>query len=164
MMSFHWNEENIEQLRRLDKAGLSAGQIAARLGEGVSRSAVIGKLNRVRAGRGRPMAGAVETELLGRIEQRLERKRELEAAGEDVSYYTLKNSPVWNALEGSNPVRLELHDGCKWPIGVDGVTHFCNEAVAPGRVYCAAHYAVAYRAPNEYEVKLLKPKKVRGVE
>lgn len=47
-----WTEERVSELRRLWSAGLSASQIADRLGE-VSRNAVIGKAHRLGL-KGRP--------------------------------------------------------------------------------------------------------------
>ena len=41
-----WNDERVEQLKKLWSEGLSASQIASRLG-GVTRNAVIGKVHRL---------------------------------------------------------------------------------------------------------------------
>lgn len=43
-----WTDERIKELQRLDEEGLSAAQIAEKLG-GVTRNAIIGKLHRLRA-------------------------------------------------------------------------------------------------------------------
>ncbi|MBE7219728.1 MAG: GcrA cell cycle regulator, partial [Caulobacteraceae bacterium] len=42
-----WTEERVERLSTLWLEGRSASQIAAELGEGVSRNAVIGKVHRL---------------------------------------------------------------------------------------------------------------------
>ena len=42
-----WTKERIERLKELWTEGLSASQIAAELGEGVSRNAVLGKAHRL---------------------------------------------------------------------------------------------------------------------
>ena len=42
-----WTDERVEQLKRLWNQGLSASQIAAELGQGVTRNAVIGKVHRL---------------------------------------------------------------------------------------------------------------------
>src|SRR5688572_33463072 len=42
-----WTEERVEILKRLWNEGLSASQIAGRLGYGVTRNAVIGKVHRL---------------------------------------------------------------------------------------------------------------------
>ena len=54
----NWNEENIARLRKLSKEGKNARQIAESLGEGTTRNAVIGKLNRLKKkSKGKPAAG-----------------------------------------------------------------------------------------------------------
>lgn len=42
-----WTEERVELLRKLWNDGLSASQVAAELGSGVTRNAVIGKIHRL---------------------------------------------------------------------------------------------------------------------
>lgn len=46
-MPFPWSPAHIEQMRQMLKDGLSASEIAARLGGGVSRCAIIGKIRRL---------------------------------------------------------------------------------------------------------------------
>ena len=46
-----WNDERVELLKKLWSDGLSASQIAGRLGS-VTRNAVIGKLHRLNGGAG----------------------------------------------------------------------------------------------------------------
>ena len=41
-----WTEDRIAAMRAMWREGMSASQIAERLGEGVTRNAVMGKLNR----------------------------------------------------------------------------------------------------------------------
>ncbi len=42
-----WTDERVELLKKLWSEGLSASQIAGRLGSGVTRNAVIGKVHRL---------------------------------------------------------------------------------------------------------------------
>lgn len=50
-----WTDERVETLKKLWLEGLSASQIAAELGEGVTRNAVIGKVHRLKlSGRAKP--------------------------------------------------------------------------------------------------------------
>jgi hypothetical protein len=46
-MSFEWNEPRMELLKRLWVSGETARSIAERLGEGITRNAVIGKAHRL---------------------------------------------------------------------------------------------------------------------
>ena len=43
-----WTDDRVEQLKRMWSEGLTASQIAARIGNGVTRNAVIGKVHRLR--------------------------------------------------------------------------------------------------------------------
>jgi GcrA cell cycle regulator len=45
--SGNWNDERIETMKQLWAAGLSASQVAARLGTGITRNAVISKVHRL---------------------------------------------------------------------------------------------------------------------
>lgn len=50
-----WTDERVEQLKKMWLEGLSASQIAAELGDGVTRNAVIGKVHRLKlSGRAKP--------------------------------------------------------------------------------------------------------------
>jgi len=42
-----WTDERVELLRKLWSDGLSASQVAAELGAGITRNAVIGKIHRL---------------------------------------------------------------------------------------------------------------------
>lgn len=54
-----WTEERVELLKKLWMEGFSASQIAAELGEGVTRNAVIGKVHRLKlSGRAKPASAA----------------------------------------------------------------------------------------------------------
>jgi GcrA cell cycle regulator len=54
-----WTEERVELLKKLWLEGLSASQIAAVLGDGVTRNAVIGKVHRLKlSGRAKPASSA----------------------------------------------------------------------------------------------------------
>lgn len=60
------------------------------------------------------------------------------AAGEPRDPSKLFSGPTWESLPDSHPVRLELLDGCHWPLGIPPFT-FCNLDVDEGQVYCATH-------------------------
>ncbi len=42
-----WTDERVEMLRKLWNDGLSASQVAAEIGAGITRNAVIGKIHRL---------------------------------------------------------------------------------------------------------------------
>ena len=64
MRAWTWNDERVEQLKKLWAEGKSASQIAAEIG-GVSRNAVIGKVHRLGLS-GRPKAGGSSKPRKGR--------------------------------------------------------------------------------------------------
>ncbi len=66
-----WEKERVELLLELNKQQFSASQIAEKLGGGVTRNAVIGKLNRMgfSCGGGRPVGGSPQGMSQGGVSQ-----------------------------------------------------------------------------------------------
>ena len=162
-----WTEERVDLLKKLWNDGLSASQIAARLGAGVTRNAVIGKVHRLN--------------LSGRVTQprttapRAPRKtREPSHPGRPASgpsmpssgsaalkaYSRAEANPRLEALPEPTPLRLidlpkdgritilHLSDKtCKWPIGDPGNEDFCFCGHSPrdGSPYCEYHARIAYQ-------------------
>jgi GcrA cell cycle regulator len=121
----NWTDERIADLRRLWAQGLSASQIAKRLGGEVSRNAVIGKAHRLGlAGRPSPIRG--------------EAKPRSKAAPPP--------PPAAAAAAAAPAAPRRKGPGCQWPIGDPSTQEFafCGESSEPGRPYCAKHCAVAY--------------------
>lgn len=119
-----WTDERITLLRELWGEGLSASQIADRLGD-VTRNAVIGKAHR-----------------LGLEKRPSPIKRSPEG------------SPVRKAKTSKPKPKgatiLDLTERmCRWPIGHPGERdfHFCGKKTVPGLPYCAEHASVAYQSP-----------------
>jgi GcrA cell cycle regulator len=66
-----WTDERVELLKKLWMEGLSASQIAAVLGDGVTRNAVIGKVHRLKlSGRAKPTSTAPRVRSAPRPQQR----------------------------------------------------------------------------------------------
>ena len=141
-----WSEDRITTLKLLWREGLSASQIAGRLG-GVTRNAVIGKIHRLGlSGRAKPSAPARP----GRVAKP---RAPVRAAAQHRTAPGPKPTPLpyWveAAPEGPGLVTSLAALGahvCKWPIGdpkADGFTFCGRPAEGP---YCPGHAAVAYRA------------------
>jgi GcrA cell cycle regulator len=116
-----WTDERVDTLRELWGSGKSASEIAAILGDNITRNAVIGKAHRLGlSGRPSPI-------------------RRKPAAPAPV--------PV---TSGTNILNL-TDRMCKWPIGDprEPGFHFCGRACKTGLPYCAEHAAVAYQPPNQ---------------
>jgi GcrA cell cycle regulator len=154
-----WTEEKVGLLRDYWGQGLSASQIADRLGD-VTRNAVIGKAHRLGLD-SRP--SPIRTLAPG--EQRRPRApRKPSARAPRISMAKLLGGQV-HRLSGHRPrsggggnradvvraaVQLYVTDpkgaACKWPIGdpKEADFHFCTSQSAIGRPYCPEHCAVAY--------------------
>ncbi|MGI9379687.1 MAG: GcrA family cell cycle regulator [Methyloligellaceae bacterium] len=156
-----WTDERVELLKKLWSEGLSASQIANRLG-GVSRNAVIGKVHRL------GLSGRATT---SRIKSVRSRKR---AASVGVRSSRLKYASHGNAalkqqfgssgLENPTPHVSSIEelviplnerasimsltaDMCRWPIGdpTEKDFHFCGRDKVAGIPYCEHHARVAFQ-------------------
>lgn len=111
-----WTNERVDILTRLWADGLSARQIASKLG-GVTRNAVIGKAHRLNLQRGQKVA-----------EIKPEPKPPVVKDPPTVDHPDVKS---WM---------------CRWPSDGPGRygLGICGKTVQPGRHYCAEHLTVAY--------------------
>jgi len=151
-----WTEERVELLKKLWADGLSASQIAAKLGE-VTRNAVIGKVHRLcLSGRAKPASG-------GPRQRKVRTAPHRPAARHYVSgNNALKTHahPAPRRLPAPVPIEdivvpislnislMALTDQmCKWPIGDPGAEgfHFCGHRNFQGLPYCEYHSRVAYQ-------------------
>jgi GcrA cell cycle regulator len=111
-----WTPERVELLTRLWAEGLSARQIANKLG-GVTRNAVIGKAHRLNLQRGAVLPEpAPEPEPVPREEPPVINNPDVK--------------PWMCRWQTDDPGRLGLH--------------ICGKTAQPGRPYCAEHITVAY--------------------
>lgn len=133
--SHSWTEDRLNMLSRLWADGLSASQIAAELGDGVTRNAVIGQVYRlglhrgklIRIARPKPESGA-----------RTHKPRAIPTPTlvcEEIPAEVPTVEP---------PLHIDLLDlkphHCRYPYG-NGPFTFCGHQVAPDKPYCAAHWA-----------------------
>lgn len=121
-----WTDDRIKTLKKLWEKGLSASQIAAELGENVTRNAVIGKAHRLDL-KSRPSP--------------------VKARSAKKTKKALPQKPI----EPKQDVvtLLDLNERiCKWPEGHPGDDdfQFCGKPSAPGLPYCPDHCAQAYQA------------------
>ena len=158
-----WSEDRVELLSKLWAEGLSASQIAAALGGGVTRNAVIGKVHRLGlSGRAKPGSAssprpapkprpAVQA---GAPAEGVRAAPAREATGSpngggpvDMRW---ANEP---ALPESQRVSiLELRDSmCRWPIGDPSKPDFgfCGGSAVASLPYCGHHCRIAYQPATE---------------
>lgn len=140
-MHFDWNDANIHTLRRLWGEGKSASEIAAALPGDVSRSAVIGKANRLKLSR-RAKVTPSET-------ARVQKKR----AGPKLETPPFETTPLPEEELGNDVTRFTLleasdNKGCMYCTG-DPLTashSFCNQPRKSGTPWCDHHYGIVYKA------------------
>jgi GcrA cell cycle regulator len=168
-----WTDDRVDILKRLWADGLSASQIAGKLGMGVTRNAVIGKVHRLNlAGRvNTPRAQTPRTQRKASPDapaapQRGPSKPTMPTAGATaLKQFTQPHSaPRHMPLPEPKPVRLvdTSRDGritilhlsdktCKWPIGDPQHDDFCFCGHAPrdGAPYCEYHARIAYQPAHE---------------
>lgn len=151
-----WNDERVEMLTTLWKDGLSASQIARRIG-GVTRNAVIGKRIRL----GLPDRGPSRRNASNHVRRSgtavAKRAHALDRAfgglpdGSDLRRKTSTESPAplpaGPDLITPPDQRVALDDlaeaACRWPYG-DGPFAFCGKPKVMGKPYCEGHCMRAF--------------------
>lgn len=148
-----WTPERIELLKCHFAAGLTCRQIADDIG--VSRNAVIGKLNRLNLTR--------EKNRDAKRPARKEAKRARAGSVPGLQYQLLKalyGEPQPAAEDepidtGHCCSLLELSEqSCRWPISTPGLAdfRFCGNMPLEGLPYCAGHTRLAYRPGSRQRV------------
>jgi GcrA cell cycle regulator len=139
-----WTSARVEQLKACVKAGYSCSQIGAEIG--VTRNAVIGKLNRL--GLSRPKVIAVKEP---------ERKRDAWRPRTLTQRQILMKLPpeartaeeAIALVKGPGCSLLELSPGkCRWPLSEPGTEAFCfcGNRQVEGLPYCVGHARIAYKS------------------
>ncbi|MEO0398304.1 MAG: GcrA family cell cycle regulator [Pseudomonadota bacterium] len=142
-----WTDERVELLKKYWAEGLSASQIAGKMG-GVTRNAVIGKVHRLglsgRATPAQPKRGcttsAAETVVPAETET-------IEQGLEDLSREPAFVAPITLDDEDMTTVSTLQRNMCKWPIGdpASDDFRFCGQPTALGKSYCAYHARMAFQ-------------------
>ena len=154
-----WTDERVELLKKLWTDGLSASQIAARMG-GITRNAVIGKVHRLGlSGRTRPArpsrprvsrprnpfpGNASRYQYSGNLALKREEavRPRAEPEPEPAPIVAVEIAP------GEHVTILTLNEKrCKWPIGdpQHDDFHFCGHESGPESPYCPVHARMAYQ-------------------
>ncbi len=154
-----WTDDRVELLKKLWSEGLSASQIAGRLG-GVTRNAVIGKVHRL------GLSGRATT---SRVKSHRPRKHNASTAKRPArARFATSGNPTVRALypgDGEPYVpaveemdipekqRKTLQSleacSCRWPVGDPQTPEFffCGGKAVPGLPYCEHHARRAFQAP-----------------
>jgi GcrA cell cycle regulator len=151
-----WSPARVEQLTTLWAEGRSAAQIALAMGEGLTRSAVIGKVYRLNLPKRKTVhaprqytAAPRNKKSLGGSNRatRISDKRKFA----DAPVPEIRADPIvviYDAdIVGIPLIALTEHT-CKWPIGdplLPGF-RFCGCEPLEKKPYCAAHHARAFQS------------------
>jgi GcrA cell cycle regulator len=156
-----WNDDRVEQLKKLWADGLSASQIAAQLGE-VTRNAVIGKVHRLglatRASSNRTSSSRLRLRQAQPRRQAQQRQR-VSHVGNTAFRQMLESdatahTPIVEEIEIPLAERKTLQDltegMCRWPIGDPQMAdfHFCGRNKVTGLPYCEVHARRAFQPPQ----------------
>jgi GcrA cell cycle regulator len=168
-----WTVERVDMLRKLWAEGHSASQIAAKLGQGVTRNAVIGKVHRLNlAGRvtqNRPAAPRAPRQANGGRSTR-PHAPSMPTAGSSALKPMLRADVAPRPMPLPEPKPLRLVDfskdgritvlhlsdkTCRWPSGDPGTEEFCFCGHQPreNSPYCAYHAQIAYQPSQERRMR-----------
>ncbi len=168
-----WTDERVEMLKKLWSDGLSASQIAGRLGMGVTRNAVIGKVHRLNLA-GRAAQPRNTAPRAPRVTRPAGPARPHAPSMPTAGSTALKSYPRAEIharsmpLPEPKPLRLVdlpkdgritiLHlseKTCKWPIGDPGTEEFCFCGHGPrdGSPYCEYHARMAYQPMQDRRMR-----------
>jgi len=148
-----WTDERVELLKTLWSEGLSAAQIANKMG-GVTRNAVIGKVHRLglsgRATPAKPQRGCGPS--MERVEEEVQvkpQRQEIKSVIPDVESI----APVVLDSGDKTTVATIKNSMCKWPIGDPAKDdfHFCGQPALTGKSYCTYHARMAFQPPQRRE-------------
>ncbi len=160
-----WTDERVESLKKLWSEGLSASQIAGRLGD-VTRNAVIGKVHRLGLA-GRATTSRVKTVRPRKAIARARRQRPMRfAAGGGASHRDAFGHPALEPandhnfrqfeelvipLEQRKTIQTLVQSSCRWPIGdpQHDDFYFCGHDRMSGLPYCEFHARRAFQPAQQ---------------
>jgi GcrA cell cycle regulator len=141
-----WNNERVELLKKLWAEGLSASQIAGRLGS-VTRNAVIGKVHRLglsgRAAPAKPQRGCESLADVVDPAPVAYARKAIETIIDEPEFV----APIVLSSGDMTTVATLKGNMCKWPIGDPAKDdfHFCGQSAPTGKPYCAYHANLAFQ-------------------
>lgn len=149
-----WTDERVELLKTLWAEGLSAAQIANKMG-GVTRNAVIGKVHRLglsgRATPAKPQRGCGPTtvrreETAPAAKPQRQEMKPMIPEPESITALVLDSGDLTTVATIKNNM-------CKWPIGDPAKDdfHFCGQPAGTGKSYCTYHARMAFQPPQRRE-------------
>lgn len=158
-----WNDERVELLKKLWGEGLSASQIAGRLG-GVTRNAVIGKVHRLglsgraTTSRMKSIRPRARTNNAATVKRHNGKPRFGTIGGAGLRHgftgeaepYVPPAEEIVIPLNERKYIQTLTETCCRWPIGDPQLSdfHFCGKSKVPGIPYCEFHARRAFQPPQ----------------
>lgn len=157
-----WTDDRVESLKKLWQEGLSASQIAGRLG-GVTRNAVIGKVHRLglsgRATTSRQKSHRPRRPAAATNQKRLTTKPRFAQSGNsafralyqgDSETYAPPVEELTIPEKERKYITTLTESCCRWPIGdpQHADFHFCGKGKVTGLPYCEFHARRAFQPPQ----------------
>lgn len=160
-MNEKWSHELKEQLKQFWGEGLTSSEIARKLGNGISRSAVIGKAHRLHLARRAPTVERKRHNIKAG-DRPLARPSLVPGDRKTAAQPSLAPIKAKKSVEPApllRPHALRTKDGdritilnigpqmCRWPIGDprEEDFHFCGHRHANEGPYCDYHASIAYQ-------------------
>lgn len=146
-MPFDWNDEAVEALKKLWAQGLTATQIADEMGDGLSRSAVLGKVRRLKLpARQSPTTTVQERAAAGRARAAAQRGAKPGGRPRKITVDTsafdadpLPEEELGNDVTHLVGIMRLDRRSCRWPVRGEGsATLFCGKHADHGP-YCPEH-------------------------
>ncbi|MBI3419532.1 MAG: GcrA cell cycle regulator [Proteobacteria bacterium] len=166
-----WTPARIGMLQELWGSGLSAKEIAARLGSGITRNAVIGKAHRLGlSSRPSPIKRIAEKAGASGMKTRMSAPKSMGIRRDTNSgafgaraLYKESDGEMRRARGGdagnyqprvfkSNAANAQTQaQQCRWPMGdpLKSGFHFCERMSIPGMSYCYDHACMAYQGSKK---------------
>lgn len=155
-----WNDERVELLKKLWSEGLSASQIAGRIGS-VTRNAVIGKVHRLglsgrattsrmKSHRPRPRANPVRKLAKPKFANVGNTAVRNLFQADPAEPYVPPVEELVIPLAERKTIQTLLETHCRWPIGdpQEAEFHFCGKNKVTGLPYCEFHARRAFQPPQ----------------
>lgn len=143
-----WNDERVEQLKKLWAEGLSAAEIGKRMD--TSKNAIIGKAHRM----GLPSRPSpIRSKTAAKAKPKKPTQNKPEAAPvitPPKPKPKVEEKKVTPAAMAASPVLTTKRGQCAWPFSDPDKPdfHFCGKPALSGKPYCQEHYDIAYIQPR----------------
>lgn len=139
MTHIGWTKERVEEVKKLWAAGLSASQVAAELGGGATRNAVIGKVHRI------GLVQRDKTKCQPLEKPKKQKPRPFTAPLPEVEMQPLPEDQIAVQTSGRVTIMGLSATTCRWPVEhTGGGWLFCGCTAQFGKPYCESHARIAY--------------------